>query len=68
MKRHPAPTNNLLYRLFGNNVTTEITYLLPGVRIEHIQGEKYYAVGIATIAPVSDGETIIHQAFYWNFP
>ena len=68
MKRHPAPKNNLLYRLFGKNVTTEITYLLPGVRIEHIQGEKYYAVGIATIAPVSDGETIIHQAFYWNFP
>lgn len=68
MQRHAAPRNNMLYRLFGRNVTTEITYLLPGVRIEHIQGEKYYAIGIATIAPVNDGETIIHQAFYWNFP
>lgn len=68
MKRHPAPKDNMLYRLFGKNVTTEITYLLPGTRIEHIQGEKYYAIGIATVAPIDDGETVIHQAFYWNFP
>ena len=67
MERHAAPKENMLYRLFGKNVTTEITYTLPGTRIERIQGEKHWAVSIATITPISDTETIMQQAMYWSF-
>ena len=49
-------------------MTTEISYLLPGTRIERITGEKHWAVGVATIAPVSDEETIVHQYTYWSLP
>ena len=68
VKRHPVPPDNLFYRLFGKNATTGIQYLLPGTRIEHVQGEKHWAISVATIAPVTDEETVVHQAFYWTFP
>lgn len=68
MKRRPVPPENFFYRLFGRNATTEISYLLPGTRIESIQGEKHCAVSLATIAPAGENETIIHQAMYWTFP
>lgn len=68
MKRHPAPRENMFYRLFGKNVTTEITYLLPGTRIEHIAGDRHWAISVATVSPVSDEETIVQQTMYWSFP
>jgi phenylpropionate dioxygenase-like ring-hydroxylating dioxygenase large terminal subunit len=68
VKRHPVPHDNLFYRLFGKNATTGIHYLLPGTRIERVRGEKYWAVSVATIASITDEETVVHQAFYWNFP
>jgi phenylpropionate dioxygenase-like ring-hydroxylating dioxygenase large terminal subunit len=68
MKRHAAPKENMFYRLFGKNVTTEIIYSLPGTRVETIRGEKHWAVSMATITPISDTETIMQQAMYWSFP
>ncbi len=68
MKQHAAPKENMLYWLFGKNATTEISYILPGTRIEHIKGEKHWVISVATIQPVSDEETIIHQVAYWSFP
>jgi hypothetical protein len=68
VKRHPVPPDNYFYRLFGKNATTGIQYLLPGTRIERVLGEKYWAVSVATIAATTDEETVVHQAFYWNFP
>ncbi len=68
MARHPVPAENKFYRLFGRNATTEIHYQLPGSRTEFIQGERHCAVSLATVAPVSSDETVIHQALYWTFP
>jgi len=68
MRRHPVPPDNSFYKLFGKNATTGITYLLPGTRIEHVQGDKHWAISVATIAPITDDETVVHQAFYWTFP
>ena len=68
MKAHPVPRENMLYRLFGKNATTEISYLLPGTRIEHIKGDKHWLISIATLQPISDEETVIHQVAYWSFP
>ncbi|MEJ0096789.1 MAG: hypothetical protein WDM84_00830 [Bauldia sp.] len=34
MLRHKVTAQNLIYRLLGRNVTTEISYRLPGLRIE----------------------------------
>ena len=67
MKRHPLPPQNRVYRLFGEDVTTAISYRLPGLRIEHIQGNRHFAVGLTAITPLSETETEVHQCFYWSF-
>lgn len=66
MARHPLPGEHRLYRLFGRRVTTEITYSLPGLRIEHIEGDRHAAVGLTAITPVTETETIVHQCMYWT--
>lgn len=67
MVRHALPPQNLVYKLLGANVTTEISYRLPGLRIEEIRGDRHAVVGLTAITPVSDGETEVHQLF-WATP
>jgi phenylpropionate dioxygenase-like ring-hydroxylating dioxygenase large terminal subunit len=66
MKRHTAPKNNRVYRLFGNNVTTEISYQLPGMRIESIEGDRHRAVSLLLITPLNETETEVHQCLWWT--
>jgi phenylpropionate dioxygenase-like ring-hydroxylating dioxygenase large terminal subunit len=68
MKRHRLPPENRAYKLLGREVTTEITYRLPGIRIEHIKGDKHAAVGLTAITPISQTETEVHQCFYSTVP
>ncbi len=67
-KRHPVPAANRIYRLFGKDVTTEIIYRLPGMRIEYVKGERHVAVSLLTITPIDDNETDVHQCFYSTVP
>ncbi|MBD8892378.1 aromatic ring-hydroxylating oxygenase subunit alpha [Roseibium litorale] len=65
MVRHKIPPQNIAYRyLLGDNVTTEISYRLPGLRIEHIKGDKHCVVGLTTITPVTEDETEVRQMFW----
>ncbi|SEQ55468.1 Phenylpropionate dioxygenase, large terminal subunit [Faunimonas pinastri] len=65
MKRHRIPPQNVIYkRLLGDNVSTEISYMLPGYRIEHIRGDKHWVVGLTSITPTTDEETIVSQIFW----
>ncbi len=69
MVRHKLPPQNIAYRwLLGDNVTTEIIYRLPGLRIEHIKGDKHSVVGLTTITPVSEDETEVRQIFWATMP
>jgi phenylpropionate dioxygenase-like ring-hydroxylating dioxygenase large terminal subunit len=68
MARHRLPPENRVYKLLGANVTTEITYCLPGVRIEHIRGDRHAAVSLTAITPLSETETEVHQSLYWTLP
>jgi phenylpropionate dioxygenase-like ring-hydroxylating dioxygenase large terminal subunit len=67
MVRHALPPQNIIYKLLGANVATEITYRLPGLRIEEIHGERHAVVGLTAITPVSDETTEVHQ-FFWATP
>jgi len=66
MKRHRLPPQNRMYKLFGDNVTTDISYCLPGLRIEHIRGNLHTAVGLTAITPLNEQETEVHQCLYWT--
>ncbi len=64
MVRHRLPPQNIAYRLLGTEVTTEITYRLPGFRIENIRGERHQATGLTALTPNDSSNTEVHQ-FFW---
>jgi phenylpropionate dioxygenase-like ring-hydroxylating dioxygenase large terminal subunit len=68
MKRHQLPKENRAYRVLGQTVTTEISYRLPGLRIEHIQGDRHTVVGLTAITPLNEKESEVHQCLYWTLP
>jgi phenylpropionate dioxygenase-like ring-hydroxylating dioxygenase large terminal subunit len=64
MVRHPLPPQNLVYKLLGRHVETEISYQLPGLRIEEVHGDRYSVVGLTAITPITDETTEVHQVFW----
>ncbi len=68
MVRHPPSKNSKAYKLLGGEITTEISFQLPGVRIEHIQAGKHTICALTTLTPIEDSLTEIHQFFYWTLP
>ena len=67
MVRHALPPQSLVYKLLGGRVETEISYQLPGLRIEEVRGERHSAVGLTAITPITDETTEVHQIF-WATP
>lgn len=67
MVRHRLPPQNLVYKLLGRNVETEISYRLPGLRIEEVHGDRHQVVGLTAITPITDTETEVWQ-FFWASP
>lgn len=69
MDRHTASGNARAYRLFlGGAPETEITYTLPGVRIEHATTGKVTYCGLTACTPVSADRTTVHHVMYWDVP
>lgn len=67
MVRHKVTAQNLAYRLLGANVTTEISYRLPGLRIEDIHGDRHTVLTVSALTPINDQETAFHQLI-WATP
>jgi len=67
MTRH-APSKPA-YKLFGGDVSTEITFELPSVRFENISGTVFGkhvdVVGFTACTPVDADTTQVTQVFYW---
>lgn len=66
MRRHRPSANSKAYRILGGEISTEITFTLPSVRIEHIRvgAKNFYA--FTALTPINDKETRIHQLMYWD--
>ncbi|NKB43455.1 MAG: Rieske 2Fe-2S domain-containing protein [Alphaproteobacteria bacterium] len=69
MDRHVASGNARAYRLFlGGAPETEISYALPGIRIEHATTGKATYCGLTACTPVAADTTAVHHIMYWNIP
>ncbi|MDZ8080007.1 MAG: Rieske 2Fe-2S domain-containing protein [Nostoc sp. SerVER01] len=70
MRRHRLPANGgRLYWLIGGGVPeTEISFRLPGVRVEETTIGKHRVVNLTTVTPISDTETEVTFALYWTLP
>ncbi len=69
MARHAVPRNNVAYRwMLGEGVETQISYRLPGLRVEEISGRKHQVVSVTAITPVTDRTTEVMQLIWWSMP
>ena len=68
MTRHHLTHGANPYRLLGRNVHIDIGIQLPGVRIEHIEGDRHQAGVLAAATPISATETDVHYCVYWTLP
>lgn len=68
MVRHPPSSNSAAYRLLGGAMTTEISFQLPSVRIEHIRAGKHILCGLTAVTPIDEAVTEINHQIYWTQP
>ncbi|MBL8547557.1 MAG: aromatic ring-hydroxylating dioxygenase subunit alpha [Hyphomonadaceae bacterium] len=67
IERHAPSGNSLAYRmLFGGNVTTEISFMLPGFRWEVVENEKSRLFTLTFLTPENETSTRITQVTYWK--
>lgn len=67
MTRHrpQAGSSGNGYRILGGAISTEITFQLPGHRLEHIQiGEKDFITSITLLTPVDETTTELNHIFF----
>jgi len=67
MSRHQP--SKPAYKILGGDVTTEITFELPGIRFENIRGtvlgRQIDVVGLTACTPIDAETTQVSQIFYW---
>jgi phenylpropionate dioxygenase-like ring-hydroxylating dioxygenase large terminal subunit len=68
MTAHKPSRNSTLYHLLGGELTTEIAFKLPGVRIEDIRAGKNQVLSLTTCTPVDETKTEVTQTFFWTVP
>ena len=66
MLRHQPSANSKAYKILGKEKTTEITFTLPSVRVEHIRVGNKNLYSYTALTPVNEKETRIHQLLYWD--
>jgi phenylpropionate dioxygenase-like ring-hydroxylating dioxygenase large terminal subunit len=65
--RHAPASNSLAYRaLFGEGVTTEIVFKLPGYRWEVVESESKRLYTLTCLTPENEQSTRITQITYWQ--
>ncbi len=64
MVRHEPSKNSAAYKILKKEQTTEISFQIPGIRIEHlIIGDKTILI-MTTLTPVNDDTTVLTQFLY----
>jgi len=56
------------YGLLGREATAEISFRLPGVRVEHVKAGGRVLCHLTALTPVSESETRVNHAVYWTAP
>lgn len=68
MLRHRPSSNSRAYRVLGGVPETEISFQLPGVRIEHVQTGKHVFCGLTAVTPITGDRTLVNHVIYWTMP
>jgi len=68
MVRHAPSSNSKGYKILGGAPETEISFRLPGIRIEHTTAGRHEVVNFTAVTPLGAQETEINHAIYWTTP
>ncbi|BAY65062.1 Rieske [2Fe-2S] domain-containing protein [Calothrix brevissima NIES-22] len=68
MRKHQLPVNTgSAYKFIGGGIPeTEISFRIPGIRIENTTTTKHQVCNLTAITPISETETEVNFAFYWT--
>jgi len=66
MLRHRPSSNSKAYKILGGVPETEITFKLPGIRVEHIKVGNHTVINLTCVTPVNENETLITNSLYWT--
>ncbi|MGE5086075.1 MAG: Rieske 2Fe-2S domain-containing protein [Bacillota bacterium] len=68
MIRHQPSKNSKAYKILGGVPTTEITFTLPCVRVEHVQVGARNFYSFTALTPMDEKNTRITQLACWDMP
>lgn len=68
MVRHQPSSNSKAYKILGGAPTTEITFRIPGVRIEHVKVGERSLYSLTALTPVEAMKTQVTQMVFWDMP
>lgn len=68
MVRHQPSSNSKAYKILGGQPTTEITFQIPGCRVEHIQVGKKNVYSLTVLSPIGPMQTQVYSLLYWDMP
>ena len=68
MTAHDAAKNSTLYRMVGRSPEVDITFALPGVRIERIRAGRNYYCGMTACTPINENTTLTTHLMWWSMP
>ncbi len=68
MPAHEPSSNSRIYKMLGGEPTTQIDFMLPGVRIEMVKTEKYTIIGLTAITPLDKRRNQIFHLLFWDLP
>lgn len=66
MVRHPPSSNSVIYRALGGDRTTEISFRLPGIRLEHVRVGAHHICNLTTITPLDGQHVEVTNCLYWT--
>lgn len=66
MIEHASTQGELSYRLLGGDVTTEIVFELPGMRVETIRGNRGSVCSVTSLLPLGRNRTRMTHCLYWT--
>jgi phenylpropionate dioxygenase-like ring-hydroxylating dioxygenase large terminal subunit len=64
MRRHRLERQTFFYQLIGGDAEVEISFQLPGVRVEQIITNKNRVCNLTVMTPISETETEVTTLFY----
>ncbi len=69
MERHATSANSRAYKLLGAGaMETDISFTLPGVRVERTDVGRHRFINMTAMTPIDDETVELNNCIYWTMP